>query len=166
MFLRILALRPFTRMQNVYNPEYNKIAKSILEDIHFFISLEKLFYPNKKPIYNTKPILKIFNSPDDYSQDKITILEHKNLIKLCNSYLVDNYYRDLTVYDRQNEILIARCWINYNQKERFLKIVNIYETIDYQKDIGKYIKFIDNTKCVPNFEDNKEFLHTLRHFQE
>ena len=47
MFLRILAKGPFTKIQNVYNPEYNKIAKSVLEDIDFFISLEKLFYPNK-----------------------------------------------------------------------------------------------------------------------
>ena len=162
----MISLIPFTRMLNVYNPEYNKIAKSILEEIAFFVSLEKLFYPNKKPIYNNKPILKIFDSLDEYNQDKTTLAENKKLLKYCNSYLVDNYYRDLTLYDRQNEMIVARCWINYNQNEKFLKIVNVYETIDYQKDVGKYIRFIDNTSCIPNFKDNKDFLNQLMHFHE
>lgn len=161
------SFRPFTRIQTVFNPEYNKLAKSILEDISFFISLEKLFYPTKEPIYNTKPLIKIFdNNNNDNSNTTLAIIENKKLSKLCNFYLVDNYYRDLTLYDKQNELLIARCWFNFDQHEKLLRLVNVYETIDYQKNIDKYMRFIDNTTHVPNFKDNKDFLNQLKHFHE
>ncbi len=61
MLLRLVSTKPFTKLQK----GYNKITKSTLDDIHFFISLEKLFYPNKTTLYNTKPILHLctFKTP-------------------------------------------------------------------------------------------------------
>ncbi len=105
--------------------------------------------------------VKTFVNPEEFNLNKIDIIEDKKLSKYCNTFLIDNYYRDLSIYNKENEFLVTRCWIDYNQKEKFLKIVNVYETLEYKKDIEWYLEFINNTTYIPNFTDNKDFLFNL-----
>ena len=181
----LLKTRPFVRIANLHYPEWNTIPDSILEDINNFISLERLFYPNRKPLYNSKPFINIFKTPLELSLSKMQIENHRTS-KYAKLYLIDNYYRDLTVRHHSklssslsalspsNEFIIARCWIDYNQHKKLLKIINVYETFsnisisngeDFLSNSQlKYFHVISNLCYKPNFIDNNEFLDKLKRY--
>jgi len=166
MFRALITSIPFTRKSTLNNQEWNALPRSILHDITQFIHLERLFYPNKPSLYNTKPFIHIAKNVHQYSQDSIPLPEYKPLThKYCNSYSIDIFSRDLSVYyNTDNKILVSRNWINYNQTSKLLHILSVQEVFDYHIEFAAYMKYLHNTQCHPDFNDKdyKRFLSRLQ----
>jgi len=170
MFRALITTIPFKRIPSLANPEWNHLPHSILQDIHNFIHFERLFYPNKPPLYNTKPFIHIAKNPTQYSIDSTPLPEYKPLPqRYCNSYLIDTFSRDLSVYNNpDNKLLISRNWINYNQHSKILRILLVQEIFDYHVEFARYLEYL-NTRCNPNFSagnhNHKEFLEKLKRIE-
>ncbi len=166
MFRALITSIPFTRKSALNNQEWNFLPHSILKDITDFIRLERLFYPNKPALYNTKPFIHITKNEHQYSINSIPLPEYKPLTqKYCNSYLIDTFSRDLTVYyNPDNNILVSRNWINYNQNYKLLQIITVQEIFDYHVEFAAYMKYLHNTRKQPDFNDKdyKRFLAQLQ----
>ena len=152
MFRALITTIPFQRISAKSNPEWNHLPRAILHDITSFIHLERLFYPNKQPIYNAKPFIHIAKNTMYHSLESIPIAQHKPITKYNHSYLIDTFSRDLSVYDNpDNKLLISRNWINYNQDSKLLQILSIREIFDYHVEFARYLEYINNTRCNPDF---------------
>ena len=168
MFRALLTNIPFQRIPAQSNPEWNHLPRAILHDITNFIHLERLFYPDKPPIYNIKPFIHITKNHTHHTLDSIPLPEYKPLTrKYCTSYIIDKFTRDLTVYNNpDNKLLISRHWINYNQHSKHLKILFVQEIFDYHVEFARYLEYVNNTKCYPDFNsrdiDHSSFLAKLQ----
>jgi hypothetical protein len=172
MFRALITSIPFTRKPALNNQEWNSLPRSILDNITHFIHLERLFYPDKHPLYNTKPFIHIVKNAHQYSQNSTPLPEYKPLTrKICNTYLIDTFSRDLSVYNyidssSDNKILVSRNWINYNQNLKLLHILSVQEIFNYHVEFTAYLKYLKNTRYRPDFNagcnNHKEFLAQLQ----
>ena len=168
MFRALLTNIPFQRIPAQSNPEWNHLPRAILHDITNFIHLERLFYPDKPPIYNIKPFIHITKNHTHHTLDSIPLPEYKPLTrKYCTSYIIDKFTRDLTVYNNpDNKLLISRHWIDYNQHSKHLKILFVQEIFDYHIEFAAYMKYLYSTRHQPDFNaesyNHKEFLARLQ----
>ena len=154
MFRALITTIPFQRIPAQSNPEWNHLPRAIIHDITSFIHLERLFYPNKPPLYNIKPFIHMATGPMHYSIDSIPILEFKPLTKYNHSYLIDTFSRDLSVNfsnNPDNNILVSRYWIDYNQNSKLLQILSVQEIFDYHLEFSAFIKYLRSTRCIPRF---------------
>jgi len=161
MFRALITTIPFRRIPAQSNPEWNHLPRTILHDITNFIHLERLFYPNKQPIYNTKPFIHISKNPTHHTMESIALPEYKAPTrKYCHHYLIDKFTRDLTVYNNpDNKLLVSRNWINYNQNSKLLRIICVEEIFDYHVEFARYLEYVNNTREYPDF-DSKDLEHT------
>ena len=173
MFRSLITTIPFQRIPAQTNPEWNHLPRSILQDITSFIHLERLFYPNKPPLYNIKPFIHIATSSTQYSMDSIPIPKLKPLTKYNNSYIIDTFSRDLSVNfsnnpdnNPDNKFLVSRNWIDYNQHSKLLRILSVQEIFDYHVEFSAFIKYLRSTRCIPRFSakdhNHNEFLEQLQ----
>jgi hypothetical protein len=178
MFRALITSIPFTRKSTINNQEWNALPRSILHNITQFIRLERLFYPSSNKckqshtIYNTSPFIHIAKDGHQYSMDSIPLPEYKPLTrKYCNTYLIDTFYRDLSIYNYNNsspdnKILASRTWINYNQTSKLLQILSVQEEFDYHFEFAAYLKYLHSTRGHPDFNagsnNHKEFLAQLQ----
>ena len=161
MFRALITTIPFQRISAQSNPELNYLPHSILHDITNFIHFERLFYPNKPPLYNTKPFIHIAKNTMHHSLESIPIAQHKPLTKYCNSYLIDTFSRDLSVFNNpDNKLLISRNWINYNQHSKLLRILSVQEIFDYHVEFARYLEYLNNNRLYPSF-DTKDNNHKM-----
>ena len=154
MFRALITTIPFQRIPSQSNPEWNHLPRAILHDITSFIYLERLFYPNKPPLYNIKPFIHIAKSSTHHSLELIPIPEYKPLTKYNHRYLIDTFSRDLSVNfsnNHDNKLLISRNWIDYNQNSKLLRILSIGEIFDYHVEFARYLEYLNNTRCYPDF---------------
>jgi hypothetical protein len=163
MFRALITSIPFQRIPSLANQEWNALPHSILHDITQFIHLERLFYPNKPSLYNTKPFIHIAKDVYQYSIDSIPLPEYKPLSQhYFNTYLIDTFSRDLSVYNNpDNKLLISRNWIDYNQHSKLLRILSVQELFDYHIEFARYLEYL-NTQCnpPPNFDSRDVEKHT------
>jgi hypothetical protein len=161
MFRALITTIPFRRIPTQSNPEWNHLPQAILADITNFIHLERLFYPNKQPLYNTKPFIHIAKHSTHNTLDTIPLPEYKALArKYCTHYLIDKFARDLSVYNNSdNKLLVSRNWINYNQHTRLLRIICVDEIFDYHVEFARYLEYLNNI-LYPNF-DTKDNNHKM-----
>lgn len=169
MFRALITTIPFQRIPSLTNPEWNHLPRAILHDITQFINLERLFYPNKPSLYNTKPFIHIAKNTTYHSLESSTIAQHKPLNKYYNSYLIDTFARDLSVYNNpDNKILVSRHWIDYNQNYKLLQILSIREIFDYHIEFAAYMQYLHGTRYHPDFNarthnhNHNEFLEQLQ----
>jgi hypothetical protein len=166
MFRALITGIPFTRKSTLNNQEWNHLPRSILNDIMQFIHLERLFYPDKQQLYNIKPFIHIAKKTMHHSLESIPLPEYKPLnSKYCNSYLIDTFSRDLSVYNNpDNKILVSRNWIDYNQHYKHLKILSVQEVFDYHIECAAYMKYLHSARCIPDFNDkyHTQFLDKLQ----
>jgi hypothetical protein len=162
MFRALINTIPFKRIPSLANPEWNHLPRSILQDINNFIHLERLFYPNKPPLYNTKPFIHIAKNPTQYSMDSTPLPEYKPLSqRYCNSYLIDTFSRDLSVYNNsENKILVSRNWIDYNQHSKILRILSVQEIFDYHVEFARYLEYLNTRSNPPDFDSRDVEKHT------
>lgn len=169
MFRALITSIPFQRIPSLANPEWNHIPRTILHDITQFIHIERLFYPNKQPLYNNKPFIYIAQNAQQYIMDSVSLPnqpEYKPLSrKYCNSYLIDTFSRDLSVYNNQdNKILVSRHWVDYNQHSKLLHILSVLEIFDYHVKFTAYMQYLHGTRCIPDFnaKTHTQFLANLQ----
>lgn len=156
---------PFQHIVPSISNKHNHIPRQILNEIAEFIRLERLYYPNKPPIYNTVPFLTIARNNSQSTLENIPFPEHKPLARINNTHLVSSYIRDLSVYNNaEMKLLISRGWFNYDQQTRFIKILCVYEVFDYHAEFATYIRNLTNSKCQPDFnaKDYSNFLKQLQ----
>ena len=166
MFRALITTIPFTQKSALTNSEWNHLPRSILNDITQFIHLERLFYHDKQSLYNIKPFIYIAKNTMHNSLESIPLPEYKPLSsKYCNSYLIDTFSRDLSVYNNpDNKILVSRNWIDYNQHYKHLKILSVQEVFDYHIEFAAYMKYLHSARCIPDSNDkyHTQFLDKLK----